>query len=353
MRIPSGTADQPIYFLAVDATDGFTPETGLTTWTVYRARNGAAAVAMTTPTIVEVDAVNMPGVYTLLLDENMTIDAGDDSQQMVFHIGHAGMRPVVEKIELYRPKITLGETLVVASGIADADVEKWLGTAVTAGTAGVPNVDVVRVNNGGGAAANLQRAFNGGGVSSLTADSGTTTTLTDTGLNQANTDHWVGQTLVIGSGAMSGMTRRITAFNPATDTITFSPALPSAVTTESYVIIPFSYADDFLDTEIAAIKAKTDNLPADPADASDLAALVDAVPTAAENADALLDRADAVETSWTLRQAMRIILAALAGKASGLDTTSVVFRNVADTKDRITATVDANGNRTDVTLDAS
>ena len=30
--------------------------------------------------------------------------------------------------------------------------------------------------------------------------------------------------------------------------------------------------DDFLDTEIAAIKAKTDNLPADPADASDIAA---------------------------------------------------------------------------------
>lgn len=30
--------------------------------------------------------------------------------------------------------------------------------------------------------------------------------------------------------------------------------------------------DDFLDTEVAAIKAKTDNLPADPADASDIAA---------------------------------------------------------------------------------
>lgn len=31
--------------------------------------------------------------------------------------------------------------------------------------------------------------------------------------------------------------------------------------------------DDYLDTEVAAIKAKTDNLPADPADASDIAAL--------------------------------------------------------------------------------
>lgn len=37
-----------------------------------------------------------------------------------------------------------------------------------------------------------------------------------------------------------------------------------------------------VDTVVDAIKAKTDNLPADPADASDLAALIDALPTAAE-----------------------------------------------------------------------
>lgn len=38
--------------------------------------------------------------------------------------------------------------------------------------------------------------------------------------------------------------------------------------------------DDFLDTEIAAIKAKTDNLPSDPADASDIAASFSTVNTA-------------------------------------------------------------------------
>lgn len=35
--------------------------------------------------------------------------------------------------------------------------------------------------------------------------------------------------------------------------------------------------DDFIDTEVAAIKAKTDNLPADPADASDVAAAIAAL----------------------------------------------------------------------------
>jgi len=39
--------------------------------------------------------------------------------------------------------------------------------------------------------------------------------------------------------------------------------------------------DDFLDTEIAAIKAKTDNLPPDPADASDITAAVATLATAA------------------------------------------------------------------------
>jgi hypothetical protein len=43
----------------------------------------------------------------------------------------------------------------------------------------------------------------------------------------------------------------------------------------------------------------------------------------------------------------------LLGKASGLDSTTAKFRNLTDSKDRIIATVDANGNRTAVTLDPS
>lgn len=78
-----------------------------------------------------------------------------------------------------------------------------------------------------------------------------------------------------------------------------------------------------------------------------------AIPTANANADALLDRANGVETSWTFRQVMRIIFSALAGKADGAATTTMHFRDQADLKNRITATVDANGNRTAVTLDAS
>ena len=119
MRIPSGVTDQFIYFVAVDATDKTTRETGLSSFTVYRSRNGAAAAAMTTPTVNETDATNMPGVYELLLDEDMTITAGNDSEEMAFHITATGMEPVTRTIELYRPKVTAGETIAATSGAVD------------------------------------------------------------------------------------------------------------------------------------------------------------------------------------------------------------------------------------------
>jgi hypothetical protein len=87
-----------------------------------------------------------------------------------------------------------------------------------------------------------------------------------------------------------------------------------------------------------------------------LADVLEGDPTAApateqELADAVLD--EVVEGSFTLRQLQRMFAAAMLGKASGLATSTAVFRDLGDTKPRITATVDADGNRSAVTLDAS
>lgn len=69
-------------------------------------------------------------------------------------------------------------------------------------------------------------------------------------------------------------------------------------------------------------------------------------------ANALLDLTDAIETGLTLRNAQRLQAAAAAGKLSGAATSTVVIRNaVADSKNRISATVDADGNRSAVTVD--
>ena len=59
-----------------------------------------------------------------------------------------------------------------------------------------------------------------------------------------------------------------------------------------------------------------------------------------------------IEPGLTLRQALKLLAAATAGKLSGGGTTTVTIRNaVDDSKDRIVATVDSSGNRTAITYD--
>lgn len=99
-----------------------------------------------------------------------------------------------------------------------------------------------------------------------------------------------------------------------------------------------------LDLLVDAIKAKTDALPASPAAVSD-------IPTAGAIADAVHD--EVVEGTVTLRQSIRLHNSALGGKVTGLDTFNPVFRDLADTKAVIDATVDSYGNRSAVTRDLS
>lgn len=67
--------------------------------------------------------------------------------------------------------------------------------------------------------------------------------------------------------------------------------------------------------------------------------------------DAIHD--DVFEGTLTFRQIQRIMLSALAEKSTGGGGTSLKFRDHADTKDRISVTVDSQNNRTAVTLDGS
>jgi len=61
----------------------------------------------------------------------------------------------------------------------------------------------------------------------------------------------------------------------------------------------------------------------------------------------------AIEGGFTGADVLRIMLAALAGKVSGAETTTVTIRDTDDSKNRIVATVDASGNRSAVTLNAT
>lgn len=134
MRIPSGDTDIYIYFQAVDATDLTTAETGLSSFTVFRSRNGAAEVQYTTPTITEIDATNMPGTYALLLDEDTTIASTSDSEEYCVRITHSGMAPVVRTVELFRNSVdgrTWAQAMAILLAAAAGKVSGAAGTTVT------------------------------------------------------------------------------------------------------------------------------------------------------------------------------------------------------------------------------
>ena len=76
-------------------------------------------------------------------------------------------------------------------------------------------------------------------------------------------------------------------------------------------------------------------------------ATIEAIPTLAE----ILAGGDV--DGFTIEETLKLCLAALAGKLSGAETTTITIRSAADDANRIVATVDADGNRSAVTLDAS
>ncbi len=101
-----------------------------------------------------------------------------------------------------------------------------------------------------------------------------------------------------------------------------------------------------LDAAVSQVKAKTDNLPANPAAIGSAMTLQSTERDAL--AAALLDLANAVDGK-TPRQALQIISAVLAGKVSGAGSGTETFRSLNDQHDRVVVTADASGNRTEVT----
>lgn len=126
---------------------------------------------------------------------------------------------------------------------------------------------------------------------------------------------------------------------------------------EDFTVIPANVYDsliggsDTLDVQVTGMGSGVVTASAIDTDAITATGL--AADAANEIADALLNRANAIETGLTPVQSLRLIAAALAGKVSGGGTGTVTVRNaVADSKDRIVATTpDANGNRTAITVD--
>lgn len=293
-RFPSGTTDQYVYFVAVDSTDLKTRETGLTSFTVYRARNGAAAAAYTTPTVAEVSSANMPGVYSLLLDEDMTIGSGNKSEETVLHITQAAMAPVTLVYELYRPDVTDGETITVSSGAVSSVTTTATATAVTtvnglaAGVITAASIAAdaitdakvasdVTIASVTGAVGSVTGNVGGnvvGSVASVTAGvtlaASAVQAIWDALTSALTTVGSIGKLIVDNLNATVSSRLASASYSAPLDAAGTRSAIGLASANLDTQLAKLDTIDDFLDTEIAAIKAKTDNLPAAPAATGDI-----------------------------------------------------------------------------------
>jgi hypothetical protein len=174
--------------------------------------------------------------------------------------------------------------------------------------------------------------------------------------------------LLTGTGA--GQSRLITSYTGATDTASISPnwtTNPDATTTYEVVNGPVNVVqieggdatdqirdavvDDATRIDASQLNILSGNDPgAQIASQADVTGLND--PTAAAIAAAVW--VVVAEGAHTYADIQRITLAVLAGKSTGGGTATISFRDEADAKNRVQATVDANGNRTAIgTLDGT
>lgn len=107
--------------------------------------------------------------------------------------------------------------------------------------------------------------------------------------------------------------------------------------------LPAALVSGRIDASVGAVAANAITAAAIATDAIDADAL------AADAIDEILDETIG-DGTLTVRQALRVFIASLGAKVSGMATTTVTFRNAADSANVIVATVDADGNRSAVTL---
>lgn len=281
-----------------------------------------------------------------------------------------------------------------AGGFLEVDLVQWLGTAAATPTiAGVPEVDITHI---GGTAVTAAAGIPEVKVANIAANAITATAINADAITAAKlaadvttelqnglataaalatvdgiVDDILVDTAVIGA-AGAGLTALATQASVNTiDGIVDAIVIDTAELQTDWAdggrldLILDARAsqtsvntiDDFLDTEIAAILAAVDTevaailvdtneLQTDWVNGGRLDLLIDAIKAKSDLIPGTVDGKTFI-AGWTL------MMAALLGKASGLETTTAIYRAVDDSKDRITATVDADGNRSAVTLDAS
>jgi hypothetical protein len=146
------------------------------------------------------------------------------------------------------------------------------------------------------------------------------------------TDFYKGSVVAIISGDGANQARIITAYNGSTKVATIDRGWDVALTTGGTRSV-FAVFPQGLNQPLTSGQTTS------------------AVPTTAQIATEIFDT-QTVEAGMTFRGALRLMGAVLAGRRSGTGSGTEVFNAaVTNAKPRVTATIDGNGNRTNVTTD--
>lgn len=373
-NIPAGTVI-PIDFNSFDAAGGSVTITGLavTDIEIYKDTSMTQRASDNGYTLLDTDGIDLDGVTGI---QGFSIDLSDNSDSGFYAVG-SFYRVVVSAVTIdgetvsftaYRFRIVPAES---SAGVPKVDVTHFGGSAGTF-SSGRPEVNTSHLaGTAYGSAdfsATMKASINTEADTALSDyDPPTNAEMVARTLAAASYATAAGQAAIEadtqdiqskigtpvaldgGAATVGGMLTKLADDNGGAD---------FDATTDSQQAIRDKAGD--IETDTQAIEADTNELQADWANGGRLDLILDArasqtsvddLPTANENADALLDRADAIETGITPREAIRAIAAITVGEVSGAGSGTETFKGIDSATDRVEVTVDNDGNRTAVTLD--
>lgn len=311
------TVTLPLFFPSYDGNGASVTLTGLavTDIEIYKGTSMTQRSSDNGYALVDTDGIDIDsrtGIHGFSIDLNDNSDAGFYAAGSFYHV-------VVDAvtIDAQTVRFIFAFRIVAAEGVAGtpkADVAAWLGTAASTPTvAGVPNVNAktwndlttvalpliptvagrtLDVSAGGEAGvdwANVGSPTTTVGLSGTTVKTATDVETDTTDIQSRLPAALVGGRMDSSVGAM--VANVITAAATAADylaeinaecdaalsdagvTTTVMGRIDAAVSTRASQA-SLDTLDDYVDTEVAAIKAKTDNLPSDPADQSAVEAAI-------------------------------------------------------------------------------
>ncbi len=195
----------------VDASDGFTPETGVT----LGAADAAELVKHDSGSTVDISGATFThlqdGLYNLSLTASHTDTLG---LLTVFIADTSVCRPVKQQFMVV-PSV-VWDSFIGGSDTIPADVHQISGSATAADNLEDAAKTIVR-----------------GAVSG----SSSTTTVTNTNLTEATNDHYNGRSIVFVTGNLAGQSAAITDYNGSTKALTHSALTEAAADTDEFVIV--------------------------------------------------------------------------------------------------------------------